>query len=713
MMRSHKLRLAALASFLAAASLQCSGDTTEPTTAANIGVVSGDGQTAPAGATLPSPLVVVVTDDQGNPVQGATVQWDADGAGTVSASAVKTGADGRASVQRVLGSTPGTQNTTASIGTSLSVTFSSTATGGGTSAGIVITTNPPVSALDGEVFDPTVQPVVVVTADGGAPAAGVEVTASLASGGGTLEGTTTATTDANGVAAFGDLGIRGTGAQTLEFTSGANSVTASPVNVQSLPAEATTGQWGPVVNWDIVPLHMVLLPTGKILAWGKYETGVDGTVGARPRLWDPLLGPPTAARAIAADTMLFCAGHTLMADGKVMVTGGHKADDVGIDYTNIFDPVSESWQTGLPKMAFGRWYPTNTTLPDGRMLTMAGRDSSGKVVTTPEIWESGQWVKLPGAGTLEIPYYPRNFVAPNGLVFMAGERVVSRWFDVDATAPGGRGKWTTGPAHIWPFNRDYGTASMYDTGKIIYIGGGGNATWAQTPDARASAPTATAEVIDLNSSNPQWQSAGSMQFGRRHTNSTVLPDGTVLVTGGTRGGGFVDINEADAVKAAELWNPKTNQWTTLAAQSKMRVYHSVALLLPDGTVLNGASGDAMAGAVEVPRERNHEIFSPPYLFKGARPTIADGPGVVGYGQTFTITTPNAAQVTDVRWIRLGAVTHAFDDGQRANTLPFTRTATGVDVTAPAGPNLAPPGYYQLFILNRNGVPSKSRIIRIQ
>ena len=714
MMRLHKLRLAALASFLAAASLQCSGDTAGPTTAANIGMVSGDGQSAPAGATLPNPLVVEVTDAQGNPVQGASVSWNADGAGTVSAGTVQTGSDGRASVQRVLGSTPGTQSTTASVGQSLSVTFSSIASGGGTSAGIVIATNPPVSALDGEVFDPAAQPVVAVTADGGGPAAGVQVTASLASGGGALEGTTTATTDANGIAAFGDLGIRGTGAQTLQFTAGQNSVSASPVNVQALPAEATTGQWGPVQNWDIVPLHIVLLPTGKLLAWGKFESGVDGTVGARPRLWDPLLGPPSTARAIAADTMLFCSGHTLMADGRLMVTGGHKADDVGIDYTNIFDPASETWQTGLPKMAFGRWYPTNTTLPDGRVLTMAGRDSSGKVVTTPEIWEGGQWVKLTGAGTLNIPYYPRNFVAPNGLIFMAGERVVSRWFDVDATTTGGRGQWTNGPSHVWKFNRDYGTASMYEAGKIIYIGGGGNSTWAQAPDdAKASAPTNTAEVIDLNSSTPQWRSVAPMQFARRHTNSTILPDGTVLVTGGTSGGGFVDVNQADAVKAAEVWDPKTNQWTTLASQTKMRVYHSVAILLPDGTVLNGASGDAMAGAIEVPRERNHEIFSPPYLFKGARPTITDGPSAVDIGQTFTIATPNAAQITDVRWIRLGAVTHAFDQGQRANTLQFTRTATGVEVTAPSNHNLAPPGYYQIFILNRNGVPSKSRMIRFQ
>ena len=113
-----------------------------------------------------------------------------------------------------------------------------------------------------------------------------------------------------------------------------------------------------------------------------------------------------------------------------------------------------------------------------------------------------------------------------------------------------------------------------------------------------------------------------MAFPRRHLNSTVLPDGTVLVTGGTTGGGFVDINPGDAARAAELWDPDVpTQWTTLASANKMRVYHSVSLLLPDGTVLHGASGNALAGASQVPDEKNHEIFSPPYLFKGARPTI--------------------------------------------------------------------------------------------
>ena len=716
MTRLRQLSLAGLTALLAAAGLQCSGDTTQPPTASAIEIVAGDGQSAAAGGALPDPLVVLVTDQSGDPVQGVGVQWVAQGGGSVSPASAQTGSDGKASVERVLGATPGQQTTTASVSglEGSPVTFTATATEG-SSASITITTNPPTSALTGEVFDPSVQPVVQVKDAGGNAAAGVTVTAT-ASGSGTLEGVTTATSDAAGVARFGDLGLSGTGSTALVFTTGTASVTSSPVNVSALPAEATNGKWGPVVQWAVVPLHMSLLPTGKVLAWGKYEDGgVMGTMGTVPRLWDPAAGAPTTAKLVQADTMLFCSGHTLMADGRLMVSGGHKADNVGINVTNIFDPTSESWATGLPNMAHGRWYPTVTVLPDGRVLTMAGRDESGTVVTTPELWLADHWIELTGAGTLEIPYYPRNFVDPkNGRVFMAGERIQSRWFDVDGSTASGPGRWISGPTHIYNKNRDYGTAVMYEEGKILYAGGGGDPGWG-TPDPKASVPTATAEIIDLNAATPVWTSTGSMSVPRRHLNSTVLPDGQVLVTGGTSGGGFVDINPGDATKTAELWNPTTNQWTTLAANSRMRVYHSVSLLLPDGTVLHGASGNAMAGTEPVPDENNHEIFSPPYLFKGARPIITSAPATVSYGQTFSVATPNAAQITVVRWIRLGSVTHAFDAGQRAETLSFTRTATGVDVSVPANaaPHYSSPGYYQVFILNRNGVPSVGKVVLVQ
>ena len=580
----------------------------------------------------------------------------------------------------------------------------------GPPARITISRQPPSNALDQEVWVPGSQPIVVVKDAGGVAVAGAVVTASIASGSGAIQGNINATTKANGSATFADLGIAGTGNHSLSFTAGSAAATSALIALNPLPSEARTGKWDLPVQWDIVPLHIQLLPTGKLLAWSKYES--NGSMGL-PRLWDPGAGAPGTATVVRAADMLFCSGHTLMADGRVMVSGGHLNDDRGLDVTNIFDPVSESWATGLPKMAKGRWYPTVTTLGDGRVVTVAGRDANSTVVLLPEIWEGNRWVKLTGA-SLTLPYYPRQFVAPNGKLFYAGERIKSRYLDVDVVTTNGRGRWSSsaGFTRRFPYIRDYGSAVMYEAGKILYAGGGGD-TRGSIPDAKSPVPTATAERIDLTKTGPAWVSTTSMHHPRRHLNATILPDGKVLVTGGVSAGGFNAISSA--VHAAEVWDPTNETWTELASNRVDRGYHSVSLLLPDGTVLHGASGDANDPATggQYPRQANHEIFRPPYLFRGARPTVTSvSKTSLGYTEIFTVTTPFAGQITGVRWIRLGAVTHAFDASQRANTLKFTRTATTVRVTTPATGKLAPPGYYLLFLLNRNGVPSVGRIVRV-
>jgi len=581
----------------------------------------------------------------------------------------------------------------------------------GPPARITISRQPPSNALDQEVWAPGAQPVVVVKDAAGVAVAGAVVTSAIASGSGALQGTLTATTKANGSATFADLGIAGTGNHSLRFTAGSAGATSAIVAINPLPAEARSGQWGTPVQWDIVPLHIQLLPTGKLLAWSKKES--NGSMGM-PRLWNPAVGPPSTATIVRAGDMLFCGGHTLMADGHVMVSGGHLDDDRGLDVTNIFNPVSESWATGLPKMAKGRWYPTVTTLADGRVVTVAGRDASSTVVLIPEIWEGNRWVKLTGA-SLTLPYYPRQFVAPNGRLFYAGERIKSRYLDVDVVTTSGRGRWSTsaGFTRHFPYLRDYGSAVMYEAGKILYAGGGGDLR-GSILDPKSPVPTATAETIDLTLlPGPSWSSTSPMHYPRRHLNATILPDGKVLVTGGTSKGGFNDLS--GAIHAAEVWDPKGKTWTELAANRVDRGYHSVSLLLPDGAVLHGASGDAgdPASGGEYPRQTNHELFRPPYLFRGARPTVTSlSKTSLSYGETFTVTTPYAAQITSVRWIRLGSVTHAFDASQRANTLRFTRAVGSVRVTTPASGRLAPPGHYLLFLLNRNGVPSAGRIVRV-
>jgi len=718
MSRIRQLRVWTVASLLAAASLRCGGDNVQPTDPTDIAMASGNNQNGVAGQSLASPLVVLVTDADGNAVPGVEVHWAAQGGGSVSNEVVETGNNGRASVQRVLGPNLGQQNTTASVAglAGSPVTFVSTAVEPGGAGSIVIVTNPPVSALDGEVFDPAAQPVVQVRDATGNPAAGVQVTVTSSSGG-TVEGSTTATSDVSGTAAFGDLGIRGTGSHTLEFSAGSATVTSSPVEVSALSQEASTGSWGPVVPWDIVPLHMALMPNGKIFAWGRSDIGGD-TLGL-PRIWDPSTGaPPVGLPPIVVSDMLFCAGLTLTPQGNLMLSGGHHMDAAGIKATYLFSP--DGAPSKQANMAFGRWYPTLTVLPDGRILTMSGHDERGNKVNIPEVWDGSQWTQLPGGSNVPLPYYPRNFVAPDGRIFYAGERVKSLWFNYSGT-----GSWSAGPSHIWPFNREYGAAVMYETGKVLYVGGGGDLTWTDNPDpvsTRSSVPTATAEKIDLTKgSGAAWEPAGSMSAPRRHLNANVLPDGTVLVTGGTTGGGFDDVSLARAALTAEVWNPnagQNGQWTTLAKAADIpRVYHSVSLLLPDGTVLHGASGNAMinnnGNKTAAPDEKSHQTFSPPYLFKGARPVITSAPATVGYNQTFSVATPNAAQITEVRWIRLGGVTHSFDQSARANTLAFNRTATGVDVVAPERPELAPPGPYLLFVLNRNGVPSKGQVVTVQ
>ncbi len=446
----------------------------------------------------------------------------------------------------------------------------------------------------------------------------------------------------------------------------------------AIAATSTAGQWSAPVPWPLVAVHMHLLSTGKVLAWGKFGD---------PYEFDPATGSFTVK---PLPSWIFCSGHAFLPDGRLFVAGGHISDDHGLPDGNIYTPSSRAWSSA-PPMAYGRWYPTATELPNGQIVVMAGRDQNGADATIPEVWNGTSWRSLTTASK-SLPYYPRTFVAPNGKVFYAGEASTTRYLNTSGT-----GNWGFVATRLYG-TRDYGAAVMYLPGKILYAGGGRT--------------TPTAETIDLNQASPKWQWAKPMAYPRRHLNATMLPTGEVLVTGGSRGTSF---NEPSlAVRVAEIWNPGTGGWTQVASNAVNRTYHSTTLLLPDGRVLHAGSGNALlADGTAAPDEKSAEFYSPPYLFKGTRPTISSAPSSAVYGSSFLVSTPSAATVSKVSLIAIGSATHAFNYTQRFMWLTFKPATGGVTVTAPASRNLAPPGWYMLFILNGNDVPSKAKLIRIR
>jgi len=438
-----------------------------------------------------------------------------------------------------------------------------------------------------------------------------------------------------------------------------------------------------VLDWPVVAIHSHLLPDGRVLTWGH---------SGDPTIWDPVTG---AFQPAPNPIDIFCGGHSLLADGRLLVTGGNISNDHGLPDANLFDFRTGEWTHG-PQMARGRWYPTNTALPNGEMVVISGEDEQALPNPIPEVWQlDGTWRQLTTA-SLEMAYYPWMFVAPDGRVFYAGWQVTSMWLD-----PSGTGKWTTGPVHVAKFSRLYGTAVMYEPGKVLVAGG------AEEP------PVRTTEVIDLNQRSPAWRSSTPMIHARHHAVATSLPDGKVLVTGGSSSPG---VNDASgAVLAPELWDPATEQWTELPPMSVKRLYHSTALLLADARIFVGGGGQPYAEGES--DNFDAQIFSPPYLFNpdgspAERPQIQDAPASIGYGQQFDVSTAQSPAVARVTLLKLGSMTHAFNQSQRFLSLPFTAGPNGVQATAPANASLAPPGHYMLFLVGSNGAPSTARIVHV-
>jgi Galactose oxidase-like, Early set domain/FG-GAP repeat len=356
-------------------------------------------------------------------------------------------------------------------------------------------------------------------------------------------------------------------------------------------------------------------------------------------------------------------------------------------------------------MAAGRWYPAVQALGNNEAVIVGGGP------TIPEVYQTdGTLRRLTNASGYSARLYAFLTTRPDGQVQLLGPPATMNTINTTGT-----GAITATEARGDGINRTYGSFASYDIGKVLVAGGGD-----VTEDTQTHVPTKTARIVDVNDTPTTVSSTGSMSVGRRQHNLTVLADGSVLATGGQSqvANGLIDLNHP--VFAAERWDPSTGTWTVLASASRVREYHSSATLLPDGRVLTGGGGVCASCASAGYLEKNIEYFEPPYLYKkdnsgqrASRPAITSLPAATVYGQKFDIKSDQAATIAKVGLVRLGATTHSQDQGQRYVPLSFSVEGTTISATAPKTPNIAPAGYYMLFITDSAGVPSVAKMIKLQ
>ncbi|MFE2302094.1 galactose oxidase-like domain-containing protein [Streptomyces sp. NPDC059445] len=521
------------------------------------------------------------------------------------------------------------------------------------------------------------------------------------------------------------VSVYGTGSATTDdYTMEQVSEPIPPATCTGTADECANGRWTVLPTQNPVrSMHSVVLNNGKVLliaGSGNSEENFDaGTFTSA--VYDPATG---SYKVIPTPKDMFCSGHVQLADGRVLVLSGNKAFPVagghgyeGYRESYVFDPVTETYSR-TNDLNDGHWYPSATELGNGDIISFGGlrEDSSGSV--TAERWSNAQQQWLPLWQVNQTwsfwGLYPSMILMQDGRLFYSGSHVFgngtpgtgSAIYDYDANTT------TAIPGLQNKDERDQSASVLLPPAqdqKVLTLGGG-------NIDSNPAANRLT-DIIDLKAANPAYtmgpkipqgtvdvgngKVAQTGEQGKMYVSAVLLPDGKVLETGGALH------NRADPVYEASIFDPATSAFDPVAADPEARGYHSSAFLLPDGRVM--ATGDNPGNGTW-----NHDvsIYTPPYLLKGSRPTITsviDKEWVYGDTQRITVDRP----VVKAELIRPAAVTHSSDPNQRFVDLPLSVDGNNVDLNVTSNPNLAPPGWYMLFAVDANGVPSVAQWVHLQ
>jgi phosphodiesterase/alkaline phosphatase D-like protein len=451
------------------------------------------------------------------------------------------------------------------------------------------------------------------------------------------------------------------------------------------------GSWSAVQNYPVVPVSMGITPDGKIVAWDQANAApYFGPVphNGPAMVLDPTTGTITRSINVAPSTM-FCSLITSLPDGRLAIIGGGSGSNAASSKVQIYDGDSQTFSVA-GEMERTRWYPGGDIDARGNVLVAGGTSTGIEKVDANT-----------GTGTLVNTTFPTNWY-PDLIRMPDGRFTIEDVGDNVAGSGAGPGRYllsgnslTTIGDNTLLQKRQRGIRTEISPYRFFYNGGG---------------TSTDSMIIDVSSGTPQYTSAAPSLYPHMTGEAITLPTGEVLAIGGNSSG---NDTAGTPVLTPELYSPSANAWTTMATMDRQRQYHSVAALLPDGRVWSAGT------SYNANQEQNGQFYSPPYLFKhdgsgqlATRPTATGAPSVVKWGETFSVATDNPANIASASLIRLAATTHQLNAGQAAIPLSVTPNGGRVQMTVPGG-NAAPAGYYMVFLVDRNGVPSVAPILRVK